>query len=151
MKISFAVLLLQGIPETVAVVTIAFIIAKLPLDWPKIIVIGACLAFIAYFVRLFPIPFGIHTILLLFSLFLCISKLSDGDLGLFFTACLLSYLTLAIFETVCLFGSMAFFNIPPKTLAANQVITIVIGEIHVLLLFSFAYILNKFYINRAIT
>lgn len=150
MKISFVALLLQGIPETVAVVTLAFIIAKLPLDWPKIILIGASLAFIAYFVRLFPIPFGIHTIFLLFLLFICISTLSDGDLSLFFTACLLSYLTLAIFETVCLFGSMIIFNIPPKTLAANQVITVVIGETHVLLLFSFAYILKKFYIKSAI-
>ncbi|SHI28573.1 hypothetical protein SAMN02746098_03798 [Desulfosporosinus lacus DSM 15449] len=141
-------MLIQGIPEQAAVTTLAFIIAKVPIKWDRIFFIGTCLAFSAYTVRLCPIPFGIHTILVMFLLFMCLTKLSKRDVSLSFMASVLSYLILAIFECACLSLFLGVFNITPKIFLTNIVVRIGIGEIHVLLLFSAALLLNKSYIKR---
>lgn len=136
-------MLLQGIPEQTAVVTLAFVIARIPLKWNKILLIGIVLAVCAYVVRLFPIPFGLHTILLTVLLFITITWLSKGDFGLSLIACLLSILTLVIFEFVCLLLLMPVFGVTPETLYANLVIRITITEPQVLLTFLAALLLNE--------
>lgn len=60
MNVPFIALLLQGIPEQIALVTLAFVIAKLPFTWKKAVLIGTSFAVFAYVIRLFPIPFGLH-------------------------------------------------------------------------------------------
>ncbi len=147
-KIPLIALLLQGIPEETAVVTLAFVIAGIPLKWNRVLLTGIVLAFCAYVIRLFPIPFGIHTILLLFILFIILSRLSKGDLGLSFIASSSSFLALAIFEFSCMSLFMQTFGLTPKTIFDNLVIRIVVGEPHVLLLFISAFLLNKLYIPR---
>lgn len=138
-------MLLQGIPEQIAVVTLAFVIAKIPLKWNKVILIGIILAFSAYIVRLLPIPFGIHLILLIVLLFIALLWLGEGDFSLSLIACLLSFLALAIFEYVCLSLLMPVFGLTLESLSTELVKRIVIGEFHVLLLFITAFLLNKFY------
>lgn len=83
-KIPLIALLLQGIPEQIAVVTLAFVIARISLKWNKVLLIGIVLAFCAYVIRLFPIPFGIHTILLIFLLFIFLTRLGKKDVSLSF-------------------------------------------------------------------
>ena len=136
-------MLLQGIPEQTAVVTLAFVIARIPLKWNKILLIGIVLAVCAYVVRLFPIPFGLHTILLTILLFIAITWQSKGDFGLSLIACLLSFLALVIFESVCLLLLMPVFRVTTETLYANLIVTFVITEPQVLLTFLSAYLLHK--------
>lgn len=57
MNIPLIALFLQGIPETVALVTLAFVIARIPLKWNKALLFGTVLALCAYVVRLFFHPF----------------------------------------------------------------------------------------------
>ncbi len=64
MNIRFLALVFQGIPEQIAIVPLAFVIAKVPIRWIEIIPIGIGLAFVAYVLRLLPITFGVHTIFL---------------------------------------------------------------------------------------
>lgn len=135
-------LLLQGIPEQVAVVTLAFVIARISLKWKKIIVFGTVLALISYVVRLF-IPFGIHTILLIILLFIALTWLGKGDFSLSLIASLLSFLVLAIFEFVCLSLLMPVFGVTPETLFADPNKRILLGEPNVLFLFTSAFLLNK--------
>jgi hypothetical protein len=143
-------LLLQGIPETVAVVTLAFVIARIPLRWCKIIMIGTILACISYVVRLFPTPFGIHTFLLITLLFIALTSLGKGDFSLCLLASLLSSLALVIFEFACLSLLMPIFGITPKTAFSNLGITIAISEPQVLLVFSTAYLINKLYKKKRV-
>ncbi|GAB6152105.1 hypothetical protein JCM17380_08550 [Desulfosporosinus burensis] len=116
-------------------------IARIPLKWKKIIIFGIVLAFISYVVRLFTIPFGIHTILLIILLFIALTWLGKGDFSLSLIASLLSFLALAIFEFACLSLLMPVFGVTPETLFTNLVIRIVITEPHVFLLFISAYLL----------
>jgi len=141
-------LLLQGIPECTAVITLAFVIAGIPLKWKRILLIGIFQAICAYVVRLFPIPFGIHTILLLFILFIILTCITQGDVGLSFIASSASLLVLVIFEFSCMSLFMFLFGFTPKTIFNNLVIRIVVGEPHVLLLFTSAFLLNKLYLLR---
>jgi hypothetical protein len=157
-------LLLQGIPEQIAVVTLACVIAGIPRKVKKIIAIGAILAVSAYVVRLFPIPFGVHTMLLTILLFIALIWLSKGDLSLSIIACLSSYLTLAVSEFVCFKLIMYFFGITNEALSeimsvdmdVGTMLTesqelmllikrIAIAEPQVLLTFILAFILNKFF------
>lgn len=144
-NIPFIAFLLQGIPETVAVVTLAFVISKIPLDWRKIISIGIVLAFISYVMRMFTIPFGIHTISQIILLFLALIWLGKGDFSLSLIVSLLSILVLAIVEFACLSLLMPVFGVTPETLFPNLVIRILITEPQVFLVFISAFLLNKSY------
>ncbi|HBW35113.1 hypothetical protein [Desulfosporosinus sp. BICA1-9] len=117
MNIPVIVMLLQGIPEGTAITTLAFVISGIPLKLNKILLIGTALTVCAYVVRLFPIPFGLHTILLMFLLFIVLTILSKRDIGLSFMASLLSCLALIIFETACFSLLKPVFSIIPKTLS----------------------------------
>jgi hypothetical protein len=165
--IPLIVLLLQGIPEQIAVVTLACVIARIPLEVKKIIAIGTIMAVCAYVVRLFPIPFGVHTIIINIILFIALIWLSKGDLSLSIIACFLSILALAVSEFVCFKLIMHVFGMTNEALSellsANMDIRtmltesgvlmllvkrIAIAEPQVLLLFVSAFLLNKFIKKR---
>ncbi|MCO5385023.1 hypothetical protein [Desulfosporosinus sp.] len=147
-NIPFIALLLQGIPEQIAVVTLAFVIARIPLKWEKIIMSGIILAFVSYAVRIFTISFGLHTILLIVLLFIALTWLGKGDFSLSLIASLLSFLALVIVEFVCLSLLMPVFGVTPEKLFPNLVIRIVITEPQVFLIFICAFLLNKFMKTR---
>ena len=144
-KISLISLLIQGIPEQTAVVTLAFVIAKIPWKWNEVLPIGVVLAFCTYVIRLLPIPFGIHTILLLLILSVFLARLGKIDIGLSFFASLVTFLFLAIFEYSCMSLYMLFFGLTAEILLDDLVIRIVVGELHVILLFISAFLLKIYY------
>ena len=141
-------MILQGLPELTAEVTLAFVIARIPLKWNKIIPIGIVLAFFSYLVRLLSIPFGIHTMFLVILLFIALTWPGKGDFVLSLLASLLTVLALIIFEFVSLSLLMPVFGVTPETLFANPTLRIVIGEPQVLLLFFAAYLLNKYMLKK---
>lgn len=147
-RIPLIALLFQGIPEETALVTLAFVIAEIPLKWNRILFIGIFLAFCAYVVRLLPIPFGIHTVSILFILCIIVIWLNKGDVALSFIASSSSMLALVIFEFSCMSLFMLIFGFTPEALLDDLVIRIVVGEPHVLLLFISAFLINKLYITR---
>ena len=142
-NIPFIAFLLQGIPETVAVVSLAFVIAKIPFAWNKILLIGTLLALCVFILRMFSIPFGIHTFIQIILLFILLTWLGKGDFSLSLLASLLSFLALVILEFASLSLGMIIFGVTPKVLFSNLKVRIVIGEPTVLILFLSAFILNK--------
>lgn len=148
MKIPLLALLLQGIPEQTAMVALAFVIARIPLKWHKIILIAILLGFSAYVIRQFPFFIGFHTIIILFVLFIILTHLTKGDVALAFTASAVSVLALGVFEFFCTSLVMNIFGYTPETLFNDIVVRIVAGEPHVLLLFTSAFLLNKLFSAR---
>lgn len=132
----------------VAIVTMAFVIAKIPLDWPKIIPIGTILAFGSYIFRLFPVAFGIHTMFLIVVLLILLIWLGKGDFSLSLIASLLSFLALVVIEFGCLSLLMPFFGVNPEKLFTSLAMRIVITEPQVFLLFISAFLLNKYLQKR---
>ncbi|AET69450.1 hypothetical protein Desor_4007 [Desulfosporosinus orientis DSM 765] len=142
-------MIFQGIPEQIAMVTLAFVIAKIPLKWGKIILLGISLALITYVVRMF-IPFGAHTLLIMIVLFLALTILGKGELSLSLIASLTSILALVIFEFASLSLLMFITNGTPETLFANPLKRTIVGEPNVLFLFITAFLLNKYTKKRVI-
>jgi hypothetical protein len=144
MKIPIFSLLLQGIPEQIAVTTLAYVIAKIPLKVSKIIILGIILALSAYLIRLTSLPFGVHIVALVILLFIFLIWLGKGNIYLSLLASILSFLVLAIFETVCLSLLMPVFHLTPAALQTDSVARIAIAEPQVLLLFATAFIVKKY-------
>ena len=149
-NISWISLLLQGIPELTAIVTLAFVIARIPLKWSTALCVGTVLAVCVYAVRLFSFPFGVHTILSIFLLFVFLMWHSQGDLSLAVIASLASFFVTIICETICLTLLMQIFRVTPNTLSTHPVLKIVISEPHVILLFVLAYLFKKFLTKRGL-
>lgn len=144
------VLLLQGIPEGIAITTLAFVISRVPLKVVQIVLVGTTIAICASSIRLLPIPLGIHTILVILILFIVLTWLSKGDLSQSFISTLLSSLVLIIFETVSLPLFELISRLTPKALYPFQAARIILGDIHVIILFLVAYLLNTF-LSKKIT
>ncbi|WP_243454345.1 hypothetical protein [Desulfosporosinus fructosivorans] len=138
-------LLLQGIPEQIAVVTLACVIAKLPLKLNKVLLIGVVLAFCAYGIRLLPIPFGIHTIILIILLAIFLAGLGEKDIGRSFFISLVTILALAILEYSCMSLLMVLFGFASEALFNNLVLRILVGEPQVLLLFVASLLLKRYF------
>jgi len=127
------------------VVTLAFIIARIPIQWKKIVFTGIILALSALVIRSLPIPFGVHTIFLIILLFVSLYGLGKGDISLSLIASLVSYLALVIFEISCLSLLMPIFNLTPETLFRNSWLRVFATLPQVILLFILAYIVNRVY------
>ncbi|WP_425804965.1 hypothetical protein ACHOLT_00515 [Desulfitobacterium sp. Sab5] len=148
MNIPILALLLQGIPELIAVVTLSFVIARIPLNWKQIVEFALILAFFSYLIRLTPLPFGLHIILLIILLSSMLIKISNGNLSLSLIACIVSYMTLGILELASLSLLMPVFHLTTTEIYTNEWIRILVGEPHVILLFIFAFLLNRFLAER---
>jgi len=74
MKISLLQALLHGIPEGAGMAAVCLAMMRLELDWVKIILLGILQSLAVYLIRLLPISFGIHTIILVLILaaYLCV-------------------------------------------------------------------------------
>ncbi|AFM42316.1 hypothetical protein Desaci_3426 [Desulfosporosinus acidiphilus SJ4] len=140
----FISLIFQGIPEQIALTVLAFTIANAKMKWPKIVTIGTCLAIAAYLVRKLPVPFGLHTIILIILLFLFLVFWAKGDIAISFLGSTLGFLILIGYELVCVSTLIKIFNIDPDTLMTNLIPRILIFEPQVILLFLTAFLLEKY-------
>lgn len=139
----FITFLLYGIPEQSAVTALAFAIANVPLKWSRIVSIGTILALCAYVVRLLSIPFGTHTVLLIFILFMFLTKFVKGDLSKALIASLMSFLTLIIFEMATYLLLRPIFGVSTEALLTNPTVKILIASPQVMFLFMLAFIIHK--------
>ena len=68
MKLTLIQWLIQGIPESIAMFLLGFVLLESKMEIKKALIPGVIQALILYFVRLFPLPFGIHTMVAIISL-----------------------------------------------------------------------------------
>ncbi|MBC2723676.1 hypothetical protein [Desulfosporosinus sp.] len=130
------------------IATLAFVIAKIPINWKRIFLVGTILALSAYIVRLFPIPFGVHTFVLMFMMSIFLIKLCRAEFSISIIASLVSYVTLVLFEIICLSLLMPVLGVTPEILLKDSVVRILISIPQELLLFCSAFFLRYFYLKR---
>jgi hypothetical protein len=146
-------LLLRGIPEQIAVVNLAFVTNRIPIKFCSVLLIGSVLAFanylIMYFVTLFHIPFGINILILITLLFISLIQIKGKeDIGLSFIACMGSYLSLMIFDYICLLFFRTAFEVTPDTLSPDSFVEIALTVSKVFLLLISAFVFKRFYLIR---
>ena len=143
MKIPFLALILQGIPEAVAIVTLSFIIAKIPLQWKKLVFIGVVIALTSYVLRMFPVTFGIHTVIIMGLQFLLLVRIGKGNINSCLVAALISSLSIIILETVSLSLLMPVFGVTSEMLFTNTTVRVLITLPQVFVMFLIAFIVYK--------
>lgn len=135
-------LLLQGIPEQIAVVTLACAIAKIPFKWRTIIPFGVLLALMAFVIRSIGLPFGTHTLVIISSLFIFLMK-NGKEISVALIISFLCFVTLSIFELVSLTSLMAIFKTSQEIVFQDPVQRILFTEPQVILLFITALIIRR--------
>lgn len=143
MEIPLPSLIFQGIPEQIAIVTLALVIVDIPLKCNKVILTGITLAFIAYILRLFPITFGVHTIILMVLLFIMMIRFYQAPLLISLRAILISFFVLIIVEYICFTLITHFFDISFNLYNSNVTLRILIGLPQVFVIFLLAYIIFR--------
>lgn len=143
--IPLTTLILQGIPEEIAVTALAFCIANIPLKWGKIILIGVFLALSAYILRKFSIAPGMHSVVLFITQFLFLIILTKANIFMSFLGSILSFITLIIFETGSVAILMKLTGITPDILmSSDSIARTLVFEPQVILLFLTAFLVKKY-------
>lgn len=147
MKIPLLSLFLQGIPESIATYTLAFVIAKLPLEWKKLAGYGILGAFCSYIIRLLPITFGVHTIFLIGLQFFILIQTGKVTILTSLKASLISFLSLVLLETAFISLLIPLCGINFEDFSNSVTIRILITLPQVFALFFLAFAIHKFSIR----
>ncbi|NLT95017.1 MAG: hypothetical protein GXW85_05695 [Clostridia bacterium] len=140
-------LIFQGIPEQIGVVMVAFAIANLPFNIKKIFFSGSILAICAYFIRMLPITFGVHTVVLVGLLIFILYRFGNVNINASIFSVLISFLLLIIYEMLSFSVIVNRTGLSYEEILMNQNYRFLIALPHILLLYLTAFLIKK-YRNR---
>ncbi|EHL09194.1 hypothetical protein HMPREF0322_00076 [Desulfitobacterium hafniense DP7] len=135
-------MLLQGIPEQIGVIALAYAIAKLPMRGKEIILMGIFLGLIASLIRVYSIPFGTHTLALMIILFLWLT-FKGKEVTISLVTTLISFVALALFEVVIVTILIKIFNTSQEIVFSDPLKRILFTEPQVIMLFVTAFIIRR--------
>ncbi|NLJ56117.1 MAG: hypothetical protein GX334_03585 [Firmicutes bacterium] len=141
MKLSLMRWLLQGVPECLAIATFSWMLLGRQFNARKILSIGLLQALAAYFVRLLPVSFGIHTLILVFSLAALLVYFSSGSYSRVLSVSLVTFVVLGLLELVIFALSSSLFNLTAEAILADPLLSVLMGLPGVALLFLGAFLL----------
>ena len=143
MNSSLFLWLFQNLPEALASASLAVVILTGRLDWKKIFITGLLFAAAVHLVRLLPLSFGVHFIILMIIFALLLSV----QLKISFSKCLFAALAvgiiLAIFETIFIYLLVILTGIALEPTIQELHTRIVFGWPHIIALFLLALAANK--------
>lgn len=142
LRMSFHTLILQGIPECVAINAVIFALLGLRLNWHLIVPLGLTLGVAAYLVRMLPIPFGVHTFILMFVEMGLARLVTGQDLGRVVRAVLIVNIVIPVTE---LLGTGLLLRLFQVTYAdvAHKWYWPFLGWPHVVVLYILAFVLDR--------
>lgn len=143
MKIPLLQWLLQGIPESLAIVYLAIALAgQKPETW-KILLLGIIDAVIIYLIRLLPLTFGVHSILQILVIAFLLHLFFKVSFGKSLFSALTVIITLAVTETVFFALFMSLIGLSFEELSKNIFLYIIGGWPQIILLFILALAVNR--------
>lgn len=145
MELELFSLILQDFPESVILTLVCFILLNLKLEWRKIFIIALLLTF-TNLVRLLPIAFGMHTVILTIALALYLRIATGQKLSSIFLAVITCIFILLLSQVIYLNPMMKFFNVDLQIVNSSPVLRAVfsIPEYLALLLIP---VVKKIYIS----
>lgn len=135
-------LLFQGIPEIIALTSLAFTLAKADTDWKKISILGSVLAIAIYLIRLLPITFGIHTIICIALLIIFVNTVAKVDISTSVFSAISSMIILILVETLTNNLIFYIFNFSINTITEDPFLATIVGIPQVIILFLVNYIIK---------
>jgi len=143
MKIPVLALIFQGIPEQIAIITLACVLVNAELIWKRIVPISVVIVAINYFLRLLPITFGVHTVILIGLLVVFMATSLKIDIIRAIIGSLVSYLILIIVETLCLAVIIPMFGLTPEAIITDWIVRTLVGLPQLILLLVIAFLIHK--------
>lgn len=123
-------------------VALAYAITKLPFRWKEIIPLGVLLALTAYVIRSMSMPFGTHTLAIIFILFIFL-MLKGKEIITSLITTLLCLVAISIFELISISSLMAIFNTSQEAVFTDPIKRVLFTEPQVILLFVTAFIVRR--------
>lgn len=148
LKLSWTNFFIQAIPESIAVITFCYALLNLDFQWIKIIKQGLALAIATYLIRMLPLPFGVHTIIVIFALAFILAFFIQSNLVLVFKTSIITSIIIAITEIVFNEIFLRNLNLTFSQAYENKLLWTIMGLPHVLLLFILSWIIKcSHYVN----
>ena len=149
MKFTFVQWLIQGIPECLAVATLGWVLLEQKVAVKKILCVGLLHALIIFIIRNLSLPFGIHTVILIFSLAALLAYFSTSfyySKVLFVS--LITIVILGLLELLILPNASKLLDIPVEAILAKPLLIALVGLPQVVILFLIAYLIAYFFKKR---
>ncbi|NLJ76455.1 MAG: hypothetical protein GX325_04240 [Peptococcaceae bacterium] len=102
---------LQSIPESVGAFALSLALAKVPLRWGRIIVVGAMLSLIIFGIRATALPAGLHTVAGLLFIVIVLAGVAGVPPTKSFVVALASLILLAFLEVIITGSLITLFKI----------------------------------------
>ncbi|RJX28271.1 MAG: hypothetical protein C4554_02580 [Dethiobacter sp.] len=148
MKLHLIQWLIQGIPECIAVFFLGLVLFEKRLNIKKALIPGLMQAIILYLVRLFPLPFGIHTLIAIISLSILLSYVSRGRYSKALIISFFVYMALGLSELALLPAASYLLNMPLEIIFNQPLLLTLVGLPQVFILILLAFLVNLFHNKR---
>jgi hypothetical protein len=143
MQIPFLQWVLQTIPECLATASLALVLAERQLEVKKILFVGMVQAVVVFGVRLLPLTFGVHTIILIIALAAIVHLATKANLSKCLLFALVAMITLIIAETVAIGVIVYVLEFDPEYIFSNPFLRIIGGWPQIMITFLVAYAIGK--------
>lgn len=143
MELSFYQWLLQGIPECLALAALAVTLSGRKLEAKKIFLIGLSHAPLAYLVRLLPLSFGVHFIILIVVLSTLLHVWLKISLSRGLLTALSGLIILATAETVFVAIIHSSTGVPFEEVRQELLLWVAYGWPHIIFLLMLALFIDR--------
>jgi hypothetical protein len=148
MKLTLIQWLIQGIPESIAMFLLGFVLLESKMDIKKALIPGVIQALILYFVRLFPLPFGIHTIVAIISLSILLLCFTEARYSKALLISFFVFLVLGLSELAILPAVSHLIKMPLEVIFEQPLLFALVTLPQVFVLFVLAFLVDHFYNKR---
>jgi hypothetical protein len=148
MKLPLIQWLIQGIPECIALVFFGLVLLEKRLNIKKALILGLIQAIIIYLVRLFPLPFGIHTLIAIISLSILLLYSSGGRYSKALIISFFVNMVLGLSELAILPAASYLLNMPLESIFNQPLLFALVSLPQVFVLILIAFLVNLFHNKR---
>lgn len=143
MEVPFIAWVFQGIPESIGTAAVVISLSTRELRWRSIIIIGFIYAVLMYTMRLLPLTFGVHTVILIICLSLLSAWIAEIDLRKAIIYANIAVIILAVTEFLFVYLILSIGGYSLDTILSNPFKRILVGLPQVIVLFLVAVIYSK--------
>lgn len=111
LKVSLLFTILRGIPEIYLLFVMIYVLSKKKIDNKKIILSACIIGILTYFIRLLPINFGIHTVMVFIIIIITNVYINKINIINVMSGLLVASIILFLSESINIWTIQKFFNI----------------------------------------
>jgi len=141
---ALSVVVFQTIPECIALVFLTLVLLKEKANWNIILFLGILQAAAVYYIRMLPLEFGVHTVILMLVLTVLIAFIFRIKFVKALVPVIASFIVLISFEVAAISTVMSVADVNLDMLATNDLLRIAVLTPQWILLFLTGFIIQYF-------